>query len=1136
MSPAADAVIRRLDGARQRWWLFTLMTSAILASCASFFTLLLFMLSDAFLMFSQLTLVILFAVWLLVTAVLVFLVGRRLLRSQRSLEATARRVEYEFPELGSDLINLVQLTSDTRNENRAFCEAAVSDAVTKIGRFPVEEAAKRESRWGRFMNCMQTPRDLLESVALLGGLVAAAVMCHLFVPNWGSAGTRLLSPWNFVPSIGSVEIVKVTPGNTEVLVGSSLDIAAEIKNPEGKSYKGSVRIDVQGEVASILPMACDDKQVHFKASIATVMKPLTYRLQIGDSQTEIYTVGVREKPTVREMEAVYHYPAYLEKAAETVSLKTPDLEAPQYTVAELRIRPSCPIAKGHLQCGTQKYVGEVEDNGRLLVVKLPMLSEATYTILLFNDAGHTDPDPRPNRIRIRPDKAPSIMLLKPANQSVIAPGADIPVMIRAGDDHAVGRVRLEMKIEHPSGEENSSASAEAQPITPVNEWTKFEGTTTVLLNHRLELGKGKVSSGDVIRLRAVAWDKRAVVDWNLDLKPQETISQWYSVRVVAEEAKLSQTLEQNDNLRNQIWKILETQIRARVKATLVLKKKELQERTALSGEIRNEQIAVQKAAIGLVASIGKTDKEDRVTIKQAMNKLANDEMMEAVRHCDELQKLKAADAFTEPLPKLVAVQDKIIDVLRKLLDVSRKSQADALAETKKRPNGDLPPDVKDKYENLKNKLEEFVKAQKKVIEATENLAKKPVEDFTEKEEQALRGLAASQDEWAKLMKELHSDLSKLPEQDFANASMAKELVEIQTEIKMAEDALLKKSADIAVPLEQLGTEKAEEMVTNLEKWLPDEPDREKWSQEESLSDDMKEAPMAELPGELEDLIGELMEQEEDLFDEMEDVSSSMIDNLDKGAGWDAKDGPISDNSAKGVTGNNLPNTSEIGGRSGEGRSGKSSGEFVGDEAVGKGGRMTPSRLTPDPYVKGQINDHSKDPQGGATGGGKESGQGGEGLEGPAPRSPGSRDMERLAGKQAALRNKAEGVDVQFQVGGYHHTDLQKMLDVMANVERDLRSGRYQNALRQRQILTDGLGNIKQYIEGEFQVKQDHSTNLPANIQKEILGSMQEASPPGWEELNREYFGGLATGTTTAGGVGIGDGEGGNSGASSPKKE
>ena len=231
-----------------------------------------------------------------------------------------------------------------------------------------------------------------------------------------------------------------------------------------------------------------------------------------------------------------------------------------------------------------------------------------------------------------------------------------------------------------------------------------------------------------------------------------------------------------------------------------------------------------------------------------------------------------------------------------------------LAEMKKRPGGDLPDDAKQKLEEIRKKLDKFLAEQKKIIEASENLAKTPVEDFSAKEEELLKRMAAAEDDWAKFMKDLHSDLSKLPEQDFANSSMAKELVEIQTELKMAEDALLKKSVDIAVPLEQLGYERAEELKTNFEKWLPDTPDREKWSQEESLTDKDKEAPMAELPDELEDLVGDLMEKEEDLFDEMEDVSSSAADSLDKGAGWDAVDGPISNMSAKGVTGNRLPNT------------------------------------------------------------------------------------------------------------------------------------------------------------------------------------------------------------------------------------
>ena len=162
---------------------------------------------------------------------------------------------------------------------------------------------------------------------------------------------------------------------------------------------------------------------------------------------------------------------------------------------------------------------------------------------------------------------------------------------------------------------------------------------------------------------------------------------------------------------------------------------------------------------------------------------------------------------------------------------------------KKRPSTELPQDVKDKLRELEGRsLQEFLKQQKKVIEATENLAKKPVEDFTEKEKQLLKDLAAAEDDWSRFLADQHSDLSKLPEQDFANPSLLKELLEVQTELKMAKDALTKKTADIAVPLEQLGAEMAKEMTTNIEKWLPDTPDRERWSQEEPLTDDDEGSP------------------------------------------------------------------------------------------------------------------------------------------------------------------------------------------------------------------------------------------------------------------------------------------------------
>jgi hypothetical protein len=1096
MSPSAEKILERLDATRNRWWFFSLLSTCAIAASTSFGVWLIFTCGDSFLRFSQGMLAVLFTVWLAVTTLLLWIVGRRLLINQRGLEATARRVETEFTNLGNNLINLVQLSETRGNGDPAFCEAAIRHAAEQAEQISFYKAAGQRSRWERLRHCMQTPKDLVESLILLSVLIAVAVICQRNIPNWRSSAGRLLTPWTFVPAVGKVGLIEVTPKDAEILIGNSQDITAEVNNPESTVYNACIYIRPEGEVETSQPLIGDEKHRHYKITLPSILKPLKYRVEIGDSQTPIYTIKVRKKPIVLNAVVTYHYPAYLKRDDVTVKQKTADLEAPQYTVAELQIQPSTPIARGYVLIDGKQLLGKVAENGGLMAVEISLMKNTSFTVHLFNDAGHSDPDPRVNRIQVIPDKPPTVELIKPPPESNSAIGTSVPVTIRAGDDYGVGRISLEMK--------NNSQEV-------IKQWTDFENNSAVVRNHELMLSPEQFQPGQTVLIRAVVWDNRTVDKWGLQLKPQEAATAWHAIKIVAEDAKVSSDLVQIESLRNEVFKILEKQIRARVLATDIIKTEQISKRTGDAGDVRTQQIAIQKASVEAVNSISQSDREERQTIKRVLNGLALGDMLAAVQQSDAMLKLKSAEEFKEPANKLLAVQDHIIEVLRKLLDVARHTEAELLAEMKKRPGGDLPDETKQKFEDMRNKLDEFLKQQKKIIEAGENLAKVPVDDFTKEQEELLKTLALAEDDWARFMQDLHSDLSKLPEQDFANSTMLKELVDIQTELKMAEDALLKKSADIAVPLEQLGYEMAEELVTNMEKWLPDSPDREKWSQEESLTDLNKEAPMAELPNELEDLVGNLMEQEEDLFDEMEDVSSSAADSIDKGAGWDTTDGPISNMSAKGATGNRLPNTSEIGGRAGEGRQGKASGEFVSDEAVGKGGRKTPTRLTPDPYMKGQIKDQSKQSAGGATGGGKESGQGGDGLEGPVPHAPSKGDLERLAGKQATLRNKAESVDLRFQVANFHHTDLEKMIKVMTQVELDLKSGRYQNALRQRHVLVDGLGNVKQYLEGEFEVRKDSTANLPTDVQKEILGGMQDPSPSGWEELNRQYFERLSNG-------------------------
>ena len=163
------------------------------------------------------------------------------------------------------------------------------------------------------------------------------------------------------------------------------------------------------------------------------------------------------------------------------------------------------------------------------------------------------------------------------------------------------------------------------------------------------------------------------------------------------------------------------------------------EGTKIVTDVRNRQIEIQKQTADLAKSIGSTDRKERLTTKRVLSGLAFGEMVDAVAVCDALLKgdtpsakspnapnlRNQAGPHPNPLPtargdscgrarnpavRLTAAQDRIIDVLRKLLDVARQAQAEVLAEMKKRPGADLPDDAKHKLEEIRKKLDKFLAA------------------------------------------------------------------------------------------------------------------------------------------------------------------------------------------------------------------------------------------------------------------------------------------------------------------------------------------------------------------------------------------------------------------------------------------
>jgi len=1001
------------------------------------------------------------------TACLVALAAALLHRTR--YEQIAVHIERKFPRLDNALINSVQLGKDAMVAGSPLAGKIIADTV-------------RTSQAYEFSQSVSKKRLARAAAAALlcSALFSLMVIGAHYSPRVENAVERLLNPFRYTPVIGSVQILAVEPGDTSVFYGEDLTVTAAIHSQSDVTGLMTIRPEGQQEFETRIMSPIGPRRLGYRRK--NVLAPFTYRLKIGDTETREYRVTVARRPEVERLDLVYSFPPYTKLESQTDSDSRGNIRAVKGTQAELNVTSSKKIASGHIMIGGETNLPLAIDpaDAARAAATITLTEDTFYTIHISDEHGYTNKQIVSRTITALPDRAPVIRFTEPGREITAAPGETIRLALRVADDFGLAQTVIYFQ------------EADGKAVRKLHEWADIE-RKEFMPSYSWHLDAAQYAPGTKVVYFAKAVDNNAIS------QPSETLTDRFTINIEDPEKKIAEKKEEISTWENQLSEILKAQRLARYDSRDA-EQLDLAGRRKAGAALKLKQTAIRKVTVDLAENI---KAGDRITqrVKEVLFHLTGNEMVQAIKNAEILAAAADNEAAGQVLAGLEENQDAIIAAIEQIFGVLPDIVEQLTTNPDLDDGYDMPSDVAEKLRDLADKLKEFAKEQKKVIDTTADLAKRPVDDFTEEDEKALEDLIATEDKWSRFMKEAFSDLSKLPVQDFSNPSMLEELIEIQSEVEMAKDALKAKAVEIATALEDNGVELAEALTTHIEKWLPDMPDRLQWKMEEALGD--YETPMAELPKELEDLIGDLMEMEEDLFEDMEDASSTWADSLDKGAGWGALDGPIQNMSAQGVTGNMLPNSSEIGGRSGEGRTGKSSGEFVEETATGKGGRNTPTRLTPDPFEKGVVKDTSNAAPGGATGGGKISGAAQEGMEGPVPPEI-ELKLKSLAKRQAAIRNKAEKISARFEVARWPSMFKETTANLKA-IEEDLSGGRYQSALRKRGIVLKQMTDTRRFVSDQLQLNSDWSSKLPTRVQDDILDSFGGKAPRGYEDLIQQYY-------------------------------
>jgi len=1022
------------------------------------------------------------------------------LLSRMTDEMVAAHLERAFPDLDNAVINSVLLAGE-KFRDPVTRHMAISQIMQTAQRVrgqdvPVSTGARSLWRFGRW-----------------GIFVVAAVLLYglLFSDYLGNAFQRFVHPTRYIPPITATRL-EVSPGDTSLLQGAALAVEARVSGllPE------AARIFVQSASGRTADTMAFEGNA-FTYAFSNVQQDFSYRIEAGDAATPRYKVTVCSRPAVRSLDVTYSYPAYTGVPDRTETGAGGDLRALIGTRVRLLVKPDRPVHAGNVEVRYSPVAGQdvpaseaialAPQGGAarevVLSAEMSINRSGRYTINIADEAGICNL-PQVRQIDAVPDSPPRVFFEQPAKDVAVAPDAKVALLAGAEDDFSLRDLHLFIQ---------RKAGADWERF---RDWTYPPGTRAAHEGCVLGMQEFGLKAGSAVAYYMQASDglRREGEDVGR--------SRTYYIRVVDPAAAAAAAQNTREALRDVVRKLIELQKanlaatraltdKASTNADLSLPDQAARQRQAAWTDFRDRATELQKAEEGIYTTAGEAvaayTGEDTSNIAQALGRIAAGHVSRAV---DLLKEFQAAPDSEAIQPRGQAAAEKeaaVLAMLQQLLDnpaalLARMLKEEEAGSEKVPEQAEEAPNAKQLAEKLLRALDTFAEDQKRVVELSNQLGTKPVDDFTDEDKKKLQDIVDTEKKWTKFFQEAATDLSKLPPQDKSLASQAKEALEVYAEMQRAAEEAERKAIEMAVPHEQSGLELAKSIETNIEKWLMETKDNQLWSMEEPKQD--YEVPLAELPKELQDLIGDLVEKEEDMQQQFDDVTSGWMDSFDLGAGWDAMDGPISNMSAKGVTGNRLPNTQEIGGRSGEGRTGKSSGQFVAEEATGKGGRQTPSRLTPDPFEAGWVKDTSGEAPTGSTGGGKVSGQGAEGFQGPVP-PPLQQRLKRMAVQQADLIDKAKRLDYGLQKYQHPRGKLPDAIQLMEEEKVALDKGEVNTFARSQRIVLSNLREVKELSEKEKQLWRDRSALLPKQLRDEIASSQDEQVPEQYRAMVESYF-------------------------------
>jgi hypothetical protein len=345
----------------------------------------------------------------------------------------AQLIERSTPSLKNSLLNFLLLRGRRQQLSQKVYQAIEQQAAQRLSEVSLDTVVDRTA--------------LLRLGYVLVAVVAICALYRVFSPkNLTSSMERVLMPWSNTAAPSRVEILEVTPGNTEIARGEHLEITAKL---QGLRHDEAVRVyystlDKQAVDRNVL-LSASEGGSQFRGLIpdrfstgenSGVQQDLEYWIEAGDAKSQKYKVTVFARPTLVVEKIRYQYPAYTDLPPREVE-GTGDVSALEGTKVTVYALANQDIATANVDFNADgrndlamSSKGDKASAQFTLALKEDRRTPEydSYTLQYKTTKGRTSTLPPKYNIAVTPDHAPEVRFLAPANEEgQLVEQLDVPV-------------------------------------------------------------------------------------------------------------------------------------------------------------------------------------------------------------------------------------------------------------------------------------------------------------------------------------------------------------------------------------------------------------------------------------------------------------------------------------------------------------------------------------------------------------------------------------------------------------------------------------------------------------------------------------------------------------------------------------